>query len=88
MVLNGCQAAGEETAQLTKRAILHFISQSVCILCVCFAGLNAILTCVSVRVCVCVHVQMCVSFFCFFFDEELVRVGACCTVRPCEKKFT
>lgn len=45
MVLNGCQAAGGETAQLTKRAIFHFISQSVCIcayvhMCVC---LNAIL---------------------------------------------
>lgn len=47
MVLNGCQAAGGETAQLTKRAILHFISQSVCI-CV-----HAILpVCVSMCKCV------------------------------------
>lgn len=55
MVLNGCQAAGGETAQLTERAILHFISQSVCI-CAC--------VCVCVPEChpTGVYVQMCVSF--------------------------
>lgn len=59
MVLNGCQAAGGETAQLTKRAILHFISQSVCI-CACVPECHP--TGVCVCACVCVYVQMSVSF--------------------------
>lgn len=50
MVLNGCQAAGGEAAQLTKRAILHFISQSQCI-CACVrecqaAGVGLVRACV------------------------------------------
>lgn len=61
MVLNGCQAAGGETAQLTERAILHFISQSVCIC-----------ACVWLCVFVCLNVipLVCMCKCVFHFDEE------------------
>lgn len=46
--MNSCQAAGRETAQLTKRAILHFISQSV-YLCECVPERRPAAVCVPVR---------------------------------------
>lgn len=70
-------------AKLLEGGLLSWLKEPFSIL-----SLNQ---CVCVRVCVCarmpfyrsVYVQMCVSFW-----RGAERAGACCTSRPCEKKFT